>query len=456
MKKIIIVSAIQWMAIGMAMAGQPSIVKGVWKRETGEKKVNLYKVTLGRLEEIGSSLPNADGSFGFYFTPEKEGAYVIGNGNSVSAMDKYYFWFKGGEELNMAVNDSSYTLTGKNSKENMALTQWHDQLQGLEAQAVYFTRNISTYADFFPLLDKFLKTVMNKPAVATGNQSFDVLFKEWREAHLGYMATSLLLTPRSVHPSKEEIPAFYQQLTLGRFTKDGKLMDMPFGASFLGNLNILPLVLGKQSSLPSADETIAAVGNDTIRGEVFLMEAHRVKNYAAYAEMEKKYGKYLVTKDQKDRAIEVVKYITRGTLNAGKDPVNFTYPDMEGKQVSLTDFKGKVVLVDVWATWCGPCKKEIPALKKMEEEYHGKDVVFMSVSVDEQKDEQKWKDFVKKEELKGVQLFAAGWSDICKVYEIKGIPRFMVFGKDGKIVNTDAPRPSDPELKDLIDTELKK
>lgn len=59
-----------------------------------------------------------------------------------------------------------------------------------------------------------------------------------------------------------------------------------------------------------------------------------------------------------------------------------------------------------------------------------------------------------KEEL--VQLFASGWSDIAKVYEIKGIPRFMVFGKDGKIVNTDAPRPSDPELKELIDTELKK
>ena len=123
---------------------------------------------------------------------------------------------------------------------------------------------------------------------------------------------------------------------------------------------------------------------------------------------------------------------------------------------SLTDFKGKVVLVDVWATWCGPCKAEIPHLKKMEEDMRNQDVVFMSVSVDEQKDFQKWKDFVAKEELKGVQMFAAGWSDIAKNYNIKGIPRFMVFDKKGNIVTIDSPRPSSKELKLLLENELKK
>src|SRR5690606_23739996 len=119
----------------------------------------------------------------------------------------------------------------------------------------------------------------------------------------------------------------------------------------------------------------------------------------------------------------------------------FTYPDLNGKMVSLTDFKGKVVLVDVWATWCGPCKAEIPALKKMEEELRAKDIVLLSVSVDEEKDKQKWKDFVKDENLTGVQVFASGWSDIAKFYKITGIPRFMVFDKKGNIVSTNSPRP---------------
>lgn len=80
----------------------------------------------------------------------------------------------------------------------------------------------------------------------------------------------------------------------------------------------------------------------------------------------------------------------------------------------------------------------------------------MSVSVDEVKDHQKWKDFVAAEQLKGVQLFAAGWSDIAKNYDIKAIPRFMVFDKKGNIVSVDAPRPSGKELKLLLEAELKK
>lgn len=135
---------------------------------------------------------------------------------------------------------------------------------------------------------------------------------------------------------------------------------------------------------------------------------------------------------------------------AGGVAADFTYPDVNGKEVSLSDFKGKIVLVDVWSTWCGPCRGEIPHLKKLEQEMHGTDVVFLGVSVDEAKDKQKWLDFIKKEELAGVQLLARGWSKITKDYKINGIPRFMVFNRKGNVVTIDAPRPSDPALKKLL------
>lgn len=80
----------------------------------------------------------------------------------------------------------------------------------------------------------------------------------------------------------------------------------------------------------------------------------------------------------------------------------------------------------------------------------------LGVSVDEAKDKQKWLDFIKKEELGGVQVHASGWSKIAQDYKIKGIPRFMVFDKQGRVVSVDAPRPSSPELKEMLEKELKK
>ena len=145
-------------------------------------------------------------------------------------------------------------------------------------------------------------------------------------------------------------------------------------------------------------------------------------------------------------------YQTRKGLPAA----DFTYPDAAGKQISLSDFKGKVVIVDVWATWCGPCRKELPYLKNLEKELKDEEVVFIGVSLDEDKNLEKWKKFIVDEQLPGVQLFAGGWSKIAKDYKITGIPRFMVFDKQGCIVEVNAPRPSDPALKKLLKQELEK
>lgn len=106
--------------------------------------------------------------------------------------------------------------------------------------------------------------------------------------------------------------------------------------------------------------------------------------------------------------------------------------------------KGKVVLVDIWATWCQPCRVELPHLKALEESMKGKNVEFVSISVD-----------VEKDQLGGTQLYAAGWSEITKFYNINSIPRFLVFDQEGKIVTVDAPRPSQPALKQLLEETLK-
>ncbi|MFI1773666.1 TlpA family protein disulfide reductase [Thalassobellus citreus] len=141
----------------------------------------------------------------------------------------------------------------------------------------------------------------------------------------------------------------------------------------------------------------------------------------------------------------------------GKPSAKFVnYKTPEDKAVSLNDLLGKYVYIDVWATWCGPCKKEIPYLKTLEEELHGKNIEFVSISVDTEKNRGKWKQMVKDMELKGVQIMADKdfSSDFIKAYNIAAIPRFILIDPKGNLVSSDELRPSDPKLKEKLEVLL--
>ena len=93
----------------------------------------------------------------------------------------------------------------------------------------------------------------------------------------------------------------------------------------------------------------------------------------------------------------------------------------------------------------------------MEEKYHGKNIEFVSISVDVDKDHEKWKKFVTEKQLGGIQLFAdKNWnSDFIKAFGIDSIPRFLLIDPNGKVIKADAARPSSPQLTELLDSLLK-
>jgi len=154
--------------------------------------------------------------------------------------------------------------------------------------------------------------------------------------------------------------------------------------------------------------------------------------------------------NQYDRSAQMKK------LDGNPSP-EFDYENYKGGKTKLSDLKGKYVYIDLWATWCGPCRQEIPYLQKIEEKYHGKNIEFVSISIDNAKDNEKWKNFVASKNLGGVQLFAdKDWgSDFVVKYGVTGIPRFILIDPRGNIVSSDAPRPSSPELQTQLDTLLK-
>lgn len=149
----------------------------------------------------------------------------------------------------------------------------------------------------------------------------------------------------------------------------------------------------------------------------------------------------------------------RTELNGKSAPEFNDYQNFDGSTTSLSDLKGKYVYVDVWATWCGPCKREIPYLKEVEKNYHDKNIAFVSLSVDDdrrsgswEQAEIDWKTMVADKELGGIQILSPkGWqSEFVQGYKIQGIPRFILIGPDGNTIEASAPRPSDEKLIELF------
>lgn len=451
-------------ATGTTVSGTPSIVSGKWDKKN-KTAVMLFRVEHGALMEVASSQPTTDGRFFLAFEVEQEGFYVVGQNVGIG-VHNYTVYFKPGDNLDITVNeDNSYTLSEANTPENKELERWSKIVAPLVSKAVYYVGQNSTYVDFFPLLDeKLVEIAAYKPAY-TKNKTFTEAFKALREYDIMFYALHFLLVPRSAHPQGEDFPDYYRNLSIADFTASQWLMRYPYGRNILSGY---PYAFIALTDTMTEEEKVTArhpkrmydciinqTSNDAVKGEAALLSARYIKTYEEYLAFEAERGKLMVTDNQKLRMKEMM---LKAADNAkGQTAVDFRFPDLSGKEVALSDFKGKVVYIDVWATWCVPCRKEIPEMKRLEEEYHGKDIVFMSVSTDAQKDYEKWKTFIAENEMKGVQLFAGDRrNEIGTPYRITGIPRFILVDKEGKLIAADAPRPSAPEIRTVLNAALGK
>ncbi len=122
------------------------------------------------------------------------------------------------------------------------------------------------------------------------------------------------------------------------------------------------------------------------------------------------------------------------TTAVGSIAPDFTLNDTKGKPVSLAAFRGKYILVDFWASWCGPCRQENPTVVKAYQNYKSKGFDILGVSLDEKKD--KWEQAIKQDKLEWTQVSdLKGWqSDVAELYGVKAIPMNYLLDKEGKII----------------------
>ena len=173
---------------------------------------------------------------------------------------------------------------------------------------------------------------------------------------------------------------------------------------------------------------------------------------------EKQYRAYNANKNYRRIVRNVEKEMRKREKGVRLQP-NHMVAAGDNRQVDLEEVigqhKGKIIYIDLWTSWCQPCLQEIPHLNQLLQKYSGKEVVFISISSDKQS--AAWREAIKKFQLQteeNYQMLHADKAAFYKKNDVKSIPRYLIIGKDGKMLYTEAPVPSDPGLITLVDSLL--
>ncbi len=452
-KQILIALCVIMGSVTMASA-QNSILKGSFKRVQVKdilfEDIHVYLEDKGQMKPVLENMMKK-GEYTFQFGVGKEQemfnkiCYVGTNG------EYFPVYIAPNTTVEINVENGKINFAGKLNKENQAIANYYKIINPLHE--MMYTDHIRTASndeiiklinEVTPQALKFVKQIK------TGNTNFDSYIKFMLPYSLQNDVMQLFAQGRCF--SQGAFPEYVENLFAQDNFNSMKVMELPFAYDLMLLYGFSKEVVSKNrmgDGITFASENISC---KELKGELALwaMDQNCVNE-----DLDVFVGKFkdcFVTKTQKERFEKLYRIVS--LRKTGGNWVDFSYPDINDVQRKLSDYKGKVVVLDIWASWCAPCRAEFPSLRMLEEELQGKDVVFIGLSLDTKYKD--WADMVKAENLLGVQLYTNSKGVIIDDYKIQAVPQFIVFSKEGKTVIFDAPRPSSPKLKEIIEAELKK
>ncbi|MDP2159084.1 MAG: TlpA disulfide reductase family protein [Flavobacterium sp.] len=427
-------------------------------------KISNAEAKIIKLEGLNFSKEiniNEDGTFSDTLQLDYNGLYSL----VLSDEKQRFIYLENGFQLNVENNaaefEKSFVFKGNGSDENNFMSKKHQVIESIygkmdswENVKPLFTLDEKAFIEKNELYKKEILKALDDAKLT--NQNFVKLEKLDADFHVlkmyaQYPSTHGYFTDNREFKASESFPKIGDDFSMD----NEELFKFSFSYRNLAGNNFSKKMYTEADStktpLEKGFEVLKPIKSKLIQSELVKNMMYELNGSTPNLEtvyneimnysLDEKFKKELTDK------FEIVKNLAKGLPSP-----SFDYENINGGKTSLESLKGKFVYIDVWATWCGPCIAEIPALKEVEKEYHGKNIEFVSISIDDKKDHEKWKKMVANKELKGIQLFADNdWkSDFVKNYAIDGIPRFILIDTEGKIVNADAPRPSDAKLKELL------
>ncbi|WP_298419643.1 TlpA disulfide reductase family protein [uncultured Kordia sp.] len=394
---------------------------------------------------------NEDGSFADTLHIENAGYYSLNLGRERTSL-----YTQAGDDLKVTLDAAKFDETikyeGKGAKKNNYIAAKFLANEDFDFQKVYAEEE----ADFLKTIGD-AKTKMEEALINTKGLSADFIATE--KANINYEYLANLSRYPNYHPYFAKKENFEPSKDLLNPLKD---VDFDNEKDFVLYQSYKEIASSHHMAKIYTDsliiDNVSALKNlksQSMKNELASQLTYFVS--PSNKDAKKLYDELIAISDNEKFKNELTKkYDKVKNLVAGKISPKFDYENHKGGKTKLDDLQGKYVYIDVWATWCGPCLGEIPSLKKVEAEYHDKNIEFVSVSIDTKKAYKTWKEMVTEKQLGGVQVIAdnAWKSKFVTDYAIEGIPRFILIDPEGNIVNADAPRPSDPKLVELFN-ELK-
>lgn len=286
---------------------------------------------------------------------------------------------------------------------------------------------------------------------------------------LNYKLQYLIGAHRKGNPiPKEKIPSWTQldqtdQLFNLQFFEFGIYLHFVLDVHFYNELRKADFNPDEETAplfYKKVDEQIKALSIDAKFKELliakniawsFLMTGLNASTQAMYDEFRNDYSNSVCLPK-----LEAI-YLSFDKLEEGN-----MFPEIKGltidsSEVAISDLKGKVVYLDVWATWCFPCIKEFKFSKKIQQKFKNDEVAFVYLSIDEAEKIDRWKEFVAVTSYpNSIHLMGEDLYDISEKLQIVDIPRYFILDAQGKIVDANAPRPSSGKVEAIIRELLKK
>lgn len=312
--------------------------------------------------------------------------------------------------------------------------------------------------DFAASLDKQLQQLYKNLEA----QGFDRTFNELEKKRLKYTLYSALPEYRSEHlyainNGRDEMNDVYFQTLADVFTEDEDMLNMSVYQDYMKKMvsyiaiHNMPEFEDYRYVREQLDYVTTRFKNPVVTGfmvDAIISEYIGRNGIDKLAELEPIHRAKVTDPKKKAAFGELCNKWRR--IAPGQPSPGFAYRNVDGQIVHLSDFLGKYVYIDCWATWCGPCRREQPALAELEKKYAQKNICFVSISCDQ--DRAAWEKVVREEKLQGIHLIADEADTFMNAYMVAAIPHFILIDPEGKIVNAKMTRPSEPETEKLFST----